>query len=256
MTQELEQKYAGMGYKFQGDEDVFETAPGFADDFDAVVVEAHFAPDATYNNGQTTLLHLQLMSNDPDVGEQHIMYPLGTGWNSYDGGATVKHDKEKVRFQDKSIIGNLLGILKKQELNDILRKRGFAPFDCRMMLGMVAHWNRVELEYKGANAPQSTSRLFPTKVYRWASEAEIAQIQGGAVLNIEGASGQAAPAAAPTATNPADDAIMGILRTLAQALPYEQWLSAALSNPDVKGNQPLLGRILDAKSGLYESLKG
>lgn len=274
----LDNRYAAMGFNSQ--EDVFSTASGFADDFDGMVVDAQFAPDMQYNSGQSMLLQLEIVSDDPDVGVQKIMYPVGAGWQSFDGGKTVVHEKKKWKFLGTTIYGKVLTqMLETLGLDDTLRQRGFAPFDANMWIGFRAHWQRAEIEFKGTGAPASTSRLFPTKSYGFASTEEVQRILAGSVPVFEG---NAAPISsstqansgmipnAPSATlggsvnttgNQGESPIVMALRTIAQTSEnYADFVKNALRVPGVNDavdsqGRPIFSLIIDGKSGYFESLR-
>lgn len=244
------EKYLNMGYDITAGEDLFSTATGLADDFDAIVVDAHFAPDAQYHSGLVTLLHLTLLSDDPDVGEQKVMYSCGSGWNSLDGGKTVVHDKKRVRFMKTSIYGRIIDrLVDDLGMGDLLRARGYAPFDAGMWIGFKAHWNREEIQFKGSGAPDATSRLFPTKFLGYADQAEIDKALSGIIdLSSDAAT---EPSASKEA---ASDSILATLTTVAQsAKTQEDFVKAALAIPNVSESS-YFTQIIDQKSGLYEKL--
>lgn len=67
---------------------------GLRSQYDFTIHVATFGTDAAYNNGETYLLILTGEDEDGEVSTEQLS--LGEGWESLDGGFTVKHEKKAV----------------------------------------------------------------------------------------------------------------------------------------------------------------
>lgn len=67
---------------------------GLRSQYDFTIHVATFGTDAAYNNGETYLLILTGEDEDGEVTTEQLS--LGEGWETFDGGFTVKHEKKAI----------------------------------------------------------------------------------------------------------------------------------------------------------------
>ncbi len=267
-------RYKELGYNVDANTDLFEVSTGLADDFDAMVVEARFAYDASYNQGQSMLCHVTLLSPDPEVGEQKVMYSTGNGWTSPDGGKTIIHERNRVTFNQTSNYGKLIKRLVELDMKDLLNSRGIAPFDSGMLLGAKFHWKREEAEKLNfgdgrADDGKLRTRLLPTAFLGFATEEEVNKALAGYMDFGATPSPSAAPAAtastasvaaptAPSATAGLDPAIAAQLTAIAKASPsaeeFAKLAVAAIPTLATAARDTFI-KVISPASGYWAQLK-
>lgn len=211
--------------------DEWETTSGLLDDFAFTITNAWFATDARYNNGETILLHLEGTTDNPDTPETIISYPVGSGWESNDGGKTVDG---KDKFNKQSWYGRFIdACVKELGLGSTLAKRG-NPKAASTWLGLSFQMKEKEFNYGGEIGVKS--RLMPVKFLG----------EGGAAP---------AATAAPVVEIPAE--LDKTLRDLvAASSDHGAFVAEAMKVPDVSSNADLLSQVVDAgDTGLYAKVK-
>lgn len=262
-------RYESLGYKIDANTDLFEVSTGLADDFDAMVVEARFACDAGYNQGQSMLCHVTLLSPDPEVGEQKVMYSTGNGWTSPDGGKTIIHERNRVTFNQTSNYGKLIKRLVELGMKDLLNSRGIAPFDSGMLLGAKLHWKREEAEKLNfgdgrADDGKVRTRLLPTAFLGYAAQEEVDKalagyMDFGATPSPSANPTPAAPAAlaASAANNAIDPAIAAKLSAIAKASSSADEFAklAVTAIPTLATDRDTFIKVISPGSGYWAQLK-
>jgi len=260
-------RYAALGFKVDENTNLFDVSTGLADDFDAMVVECKFACDASYNQGQSMLCHLTLLSDDPDVGEQKLMLSVGNGWASPDGGKTIVHEYGKPKFNRTSNYGKLIKRLNELGMVDLLEKRGIAPFESHMLIGAKFHWKREEAEKLNFGDGREDdgkvrTRLLPTAFLGFADEEEVNKALAGYMDFGDAVDPSAKPVA--SSANSASP-LSGLDPTVAMQLTA---IAKAANNADEFGKlvvnaiptlatsaRDLFMKVINPASGLWAQLK-
>ncbi len=266
-------RYEALGYKIDANTDLFELSTGLADDFDAMVVETRFACDAGYNQGQSMLCHITLLSPDPDVGEQKLMYSTGNGWTSPDGGKTIIHERNKVTFNQTSNYGKLIKRLVELGMKDLLNSRGIAPFDSGMLLGAKFHWGREEAEKLNfgdgrADDGKVRTRLLPTAFLGYAAQEEVDKALAGYMdfgatsspsvnPGVSAVPGAPAAPAVSAANNTIDPAVAAQLSAIAKASSSADEFAkvAVTAIPTLATDRDTFIKVISPGSGYWAQLK-
>lgn len=172
--------------------DPYEWSQGLPDKFGGVIEEAYVAYNPEYQDGKVALLHLTVMTDDPEVGEAGRttnLYTLGKGWEPAEGGKSAVHESGKKR----KLNANAGVALLTQAALDIgvnLRERGL-PWESKTWTGLDFEWERKEFSFKNDEGKDQTyGRLLPVALRGQAPT-------GGA--SSSGPAQAPAPSAAPTA---------------------------------------------------------
>lgn len=136
--------------------DPFAFSSGFIDDVDIEVLDAFFAFDPEYNNGQTLRLSLDVMTDDEDFGEmgRGVLrpYPCGDGWTAEDKGAVaVREDGAQKTFNRNASIAKLVSAMMDCDgVEDVLRSEGRGdPRKASTYIGLKFHMKNKEFDYGG-----------------------------------------------------------------------------------------------------------
>lgn len=211
----------------------FET--GLVDNFAFTIRQSYFAPDARYNNGQTTLLQWHGTTDNEDLPETHIYFPLGKGWVSKDGGKTIVHDSGKADkyFVGSSLIAKLIArCIDEFGMGDLLEERG-GPFESAPWVDLV-----FQMKYQTIDFGQGIDvkpKLFPV-----------------AFLGTTGTAVAAVGSSAPSSPHAVSlrDQVLAVIRPFKNAGDFSGAQTAALNIPGVAEDAELVNGLLD-DSGLY-----
>lgn len=147
--------------------DPFATSTGLPDSLDVTVEEAWFEFDPEYNNGQTLLAKMTVMTNDEefgDAGRGTLMYPCGEGWSAAERGAAAVRDDGNMKKGFNNSCGYakfFLGAIECEGAEKVLRSEGRGdPRKAGMWVGTSWHLDRKETDYGGDIGKRS--RLIPT----------------------------------------------------------------------------------------------
>lgn len=220
-------------------DEAYETETGFLDEYDGTITRSYFATDSRYQDGNVLLLHWDITTTDPDVPEVTEKFPIGSGWDSSDGGKTVVNEKGKQKFNKSSIYGKIVDSATSGEIVEVLpvlKSRG-RPTVAAIWDGLSFHFKRKEFDYGGEIGVKA--RVMPIKFL-----GENAQVQMPTT---------AAPAAAAADTTSADPLVLARLRVAAKdAASHQAFLDAAMEIDGVTSNDALLATLIDdSATGFY-----
>jgi hypothetical protein len=228
----------------------WETETGLLDNYDGTIQRAWFATDARYNDGNSIMLHWEIATNDPEVPETVEKFPIGGGWDSPDGGASVTHEKGKQKFNENSIYGKIVKRTTQPDgaLHDAfpaLKAKG-RPTVAAVWEGLTFHFEREEFDYGSEIGKRS--RTMPVKFL-----GENAQ----AALATETVTTAAAPAAAPASSNGVDPVVAAKLRNAAkESDTHTAFLDAAMAIDGVTTDDTLLAQVVDdSDAGFYATAR-
>jgi len=240
----------------------WETESGLPDDFDLTVREAWFAKDARYKDGEVLLLHWQgavEKDGEEEELETPIIFPCGSGWNSYDGGKTAEHEKGRKRFINSSIYGRLIDrCVKDLGMMDLMLRRG-DPRVAKVWEGLKFHLKREKIEFGSKLEP--IERLMPDKF--------LGEVKGGKLTPAK------ATAARPKQeTKPKEEAeakeetvagsddkkrklLLAKLKAEAKkAASFDEFYEKAVEIEGVTDDEEILAQVIDEEAGIYAQAKG
>lgn len=239
-------------------------------DYNLHIRQAYFAPDAAYNNGETTLL--QLVGVDDDGEEKKEIFAIGKDWVSTDGGKTVQSIKGSKSINRTTMYGRFIThvIELGNDIANQFQARGDAN-QAAVWEGAVFHMNEAEIKF-GRNL-EPTFHNMPDQFLGFEAEgsvvAPVASKPAASKLSptppTPAAAAKAKAAAAKaqaTAVSPAsatsngsvpDSDIGARLLSIAQASPsFSEFVDAATEIEEVQTDDELLELIVDpSESGYY-----
>lgn len=228
----------------------FET--GLLDDFDFTIQHSIFSFDDRYNAGQTLLLQWEGITDNPDVPETRLWFPLGKGWVSTDGGKSVHHESgkaDKYFVKNSSMARLITRCVDDFGIRELMEERG-SPFESAPWVGMIFHIKMETVEYGGGNIEASTKQ-FPNR-FVGIVEAKAAKASGsagkGAADKIAAAKAKASKSSAPSLR----DQVVAIFNSHDD---FGVAQDAALQIEGVTDDDELLDAIMKPE-GLWAEVKG
>lgn len=219
----------------------FET--GLVDDFDFTIVRAFFAPDQRYNNGNTTLLQWHGSTDNEDLPETHVYFPLGKGWASTDGGKTIVHESGKADkyFVKSSLIAKLIErCVEDFGMGDLLAARG-GPFESVVWQGLTFHMKYETVDF--GSGIDSKPKLFPV---RFVGEAAVETTKASARAKLVAKSQPAEPEVSLR------DQVIAAMAPYKAEDDFAGAQQAAIEIPGV-AESDLIDEILD-ESGIWQQI--
>jgi len=245
----------------------WETESGLPDDFNLTVTDAWFAKDARYKDGEVLLLHWHgtvEKDGEEEELETPIIFPCGSGWDSYDGGKTAEHEKGRKRFISSSIYGRLIDrCVKDLGMMDLMIKRG-DPKTAKVWKGLKFHLKREKIEFGSKLEP--IERLMPDKFLGEAGKSapakEAAKPKQETKEEAAVESGEEAAARSrEEATAGSDDKkrklLLAKLKAEAKkAASFEEFYEKAVEIEGVTDDEEILAQVIDEEAGIYAQTKG
>lgn len=244
----------------------WETESGLPDDFNLTVTRSWFAKDARYKDGEVLLLHWEgtvEKDGEEEELETPIIFPCGSGWESYDGGKTAEHEKGRKRFIGSSIYGRLIERCTKElGMMDLMLKRG-APTTAAVWEGLKFHMKREKIEFGSKLEP--IERLMPDKF--------LGEVKGGKLTPPKGTKTKAETKPEPAEPEPEPkpeektgakaefgDKKKKLLLAKLQAIAkrsdsFEQFYDEAINLEEVVNDEEILAMVIDEENGIYVQAK-
>ncbi|MCL6558025.1 MAG: hypothetical protein K6U74_04335 [Firmicutes bacterium] len=240
----------------------WETESGLPDDFNLTITEAWFAKDARYKDGEVLLLHWQgtvEKDGEEEELENPIIFPCGSGWDSYDGGKTAEHEKGRKRFIGSSVYGRLIDrCVKDLGMMDLMLKRG-DPKAAKVWVGLKFHLKREKIEFGSKLEP--IERLMPDKF--------LGEVRSGKLTPPKGTKTKAEPKPEPEpepeekteAKAESSDKKKKLLLAKLQAIAkkaetFEEFYEKAVEIEGVTDDEEILAQVIDEEAGIYVQVKG
>jgi hypothetical protein len=248
----------------------WETESGLPDDFNLTVTDAWFAKDARYKDGEVLLLHWHgtvEKDGEEEELETPIIFPCGSGWDSYDGGKTAEHEKGRKRFISSSIYGRLIDrCVKDLGMMDLMIKRG-DPKTAKVWVGLKFHLKREKIEFGSKLEP--IERLMPDKflgeVGKPAPAKETAKSkqetkpeakEEAAAGPGEGAVTRSGEEAAAGSDDKKRKLLLAKLKAIAKKSDsFEQFYDEAVNLEEVVNDEEILAMVIDEENGIYVQAK-
>lgn len=157
--------------------DPFKTSSGLKDDFDGTVIDGWWGTDPNSQQNPAPLLgFLKIIADDGE--EVEARYSTGSGWNSYDGGVTVEHEKDGAGlqyFNNRTAWAECFTKAMESGAESEMRRRSQEELNNRgprniggMMKGLKFHWNvktetfNMKDRQTGEQREVTSNRLLPT----------------------------------------------------------------------------------------------
>lgn len=249
----------------------WELGSGNKSDYDFHIQKAYFAPDANYQGGEATLLHLEGIDEDGE--ECTEMYNVGKDWISPDGGDTVVSTKNAKKINRTSMYGHFIqhAFETNEQLPYLLEKKGDAN-EAKVWVGLVFHMDEVEIVYGGninnqhrnmptaflgdelaggqgsfqnpAQTPAKSPQPAATQPAGLSAQERIAAAKAAAQQQTQ-------PVSPPARTAPgfSTEAIANVAKASAT---HEAFITAVVEIPGVTDDDEFLNYILDpTEKGMY-----
>ncbi len=142
---------------------------GLFDDYDCEVKRAYFSTDQKYNSGNTLLLVWETETDDPEHPEERVIFPLGKGWTSKDGGKTIVHDSGaangtgRAKFIAGSMIARLITrCVDDFNMGDLLSSLSpDGPYAASLWVGMRFHMKSETISW--GSGMKDSNKAMPQK---------------------------------------------------------------------------------------------
>jgi len=246
--------------------DPWATSTGLLESYTGKIVDAIFAFDPSYNNGQALLLKLDINTGDAEIGEGGIVseqYSVGKGWDTQDGGKSTFHESNQARnFNVNSGVGLLLESIRDAGGMPALQAKGTLPTEASTWVGGTYSFERKEFSFKTSEGKdQEYARKLVTSVLpEGAAQDAPAPAPAPASAPAGASPSTSAPAATP-AHEPGSghDVPVGVkckLKTLAVNSPtHEAFVEAAFTGDYGVIDNPALEAAV-ADEAWYKGLRG
>lgn len=224
----------------------WDTDSGLLDNYVLTITNAYFAPNEQYNGGQTTVLHVEGTTDDPDtpVLTRPELLTIGDGWVSYDGGKTVQNTKGRTQFVRNSAVG--MWIERFKELDGAiaaLKARGKLETESAAWIGLKVRLKREKIDYGGEIGTRE--KLLPVEFLGFVEGQAQAQAQAPVAVPVN-----TTPAPTNGHANGAGD-LNATLADLARASDsHASFITQAMNIPQVATDPHLVARVVDA-SGIF-----
>lgn len=226
---------------------------GLRDDFDAAIVNSYFGTDARYNNGETMLLKWEItgLDNEGIAFEDTLLITVGKGWESTDGGQTIRHESgnPKKFFNANSHYGAILDrTIKGLQIGNVLEGRG-TPFQASVWTGLNFHFKRESKDYTIDGEAKVSNKVMPTAFNGEGAVPAAAPAAAAAPATAPTpAPAAATPAAAPTApaADPSEVGVRALLKAAAiTSATHAEFVDKALAIDGVVTNEGLMSEIVN-----------
>lgn len=158
--------------------DPFATSTGLADDLDITIRNFRFGLDPGYTNDDEMVLVgiCDFATDDPDVGTGGVIenqyITIGKGWEAVDGGKKVQREDGRPKgFNNSTYMGAIIDAcmsIDPDKMRGRFEQTKLSPMDAGYWEGLTLHVEQTE--YKAFD--KTRTRLLPTEVKGWASEAK------------------------------------------------------------------------------------
>jgi hypothetical protein len=225
----------------------FEGESGRLTDYEAYVEDAFFAnnPESSFDK-RAVNINLVMITDSPELPQFTERYKTGPDWQTFDGGKTVEHPKDKKKFnrqtQYQKFIDAALGCMDQDQIGELVAKGG--PREAAIWIGSKWFMSEVTESFtiqQGEDAGQTRtmSKNFPSKFLGWGD------------LPTQDSTGQS-----NGLLDSLDTDMVESLRQLAQG-PHNLFMDGALEVPGVAANSQLVIALADEGPGsIYLTLKG
>ena len=207
----------------------YKPGSGLKDDFDGTIVDGTFTTDP--QTGNTSII---LMVQCDDGDEWPARYSTGPGWDSYDGGVTVKHPSgPKQLFSANSAYSDFMQhAWDAGAKDDMLRraKEGGGPAVAANYNGLKFHWDVLERPIRRPEDREDGSRVWVNDVANRTLPTKFLGVVGAE--GVPSAVASASPSLGVVGVDPLgvlDAATAGRVRVAAKdSATYEQFIDAML----------------------------
>lgn len=146
--------------------DGWSLSSGLPEAFTGKIQDAYFCYDDDYQDGEAALLKLEVMTDDPELGESGLLtllYPVGKGWEPKSKGAAIEHESDKAKNYNRSSGVGLLVAAGLEVMGDDLRARG-TGFEAGVWKGLAFDFERKEYEATIGGEKVNYNRMLPVAV--------------------------------------------------------------------------------------------
>ena len=241
----------------------WELGSGNRSDYDFHIQEAWFAPDAQYQDGNTTLF--QIRGVDEDGEEVHEMWNVGKDWMSPDGGKTVVSNRfAKAKIPANSMFGKFIeACLEIPGFADVLEKRG-QPYEAAVWVGILVHLNEKEVSF-GSNL-NPVIKNFPVSYTIEGGGSPAASARRPATPKPAAATTTAKPdlkamaeaakaqAAAASQLNGTGDLVTQLTHLAKSSADFQTFIDGATELDGLTDDDELLTLVLDPADGGFYNL--
>lgn len=155
---------------------------GLPDAFTGKVQDSYFCFDDGYQDGEAALLKLEVMTDDPELGESGLltlMYPVGKGWEPKNKGKGIEHESGKAKNINKSSGLGLLMAALLEVCGDEIMDLGNPLADAGIFKGLAFDFERKDYEANIGGEKITYNRMLPVAVAEGGEEKPAAKKAAG-----------------------------------------------------------------------------
>lgn len=197
---------------------------GFRDDYDLTIVQAFFAPDASYQDGSTFLLNLIGLDENGEPANEKFNAAKTSEWASYDMGKTLIPTGKVKQLNKSTMYGHLVQFAVACGAGDVLASRGTST-NAECWVGLKFHFKQTEISFGKGIDP--TTRNMPVAFLG------VVDLYQPAPASVQQSFPAPAPVAAPVAAPPAP----------APVAPVVQMPTLQAPTPAANGTSPVVAQL-------------
>lgn len=201
--------------------DSWKTSSGMLDDVDVSIVDARFAFDASYNNGQSLCLFLDMQPDEGEMVSQR--FSVGEGWEPAKNGAEMVRADGKNRHTNANSSYGKWFVRAAELASSALVGRG-DTFQAKVWIGTRWHVETISTTttFRNETEPRTFVQLVPSKFL--------------GIVDVEsGSTGAGAGSAAPAAEANGNGAVptelrLTLIKMAKQYGTHDEFMMAALAD--------------------------
>lgn len=241
---------------------------GLAESYRGKVLQGYFTFDSEYQDGSAVLLKLDILTDDPELGEGGKVteqYPVGKDWEPKENGLKVAHNSGKVKNLNKNGgVATLCQAAVEAGAGETLQKRGGTdgPLRSDIWTGLEFDWELKEFSGTFSGEKSTWTRMLPVKFLGEKGEGGGAATtpaaqQETAPTPQEGTSERVTSAGPAAATNGMSPVLKAKLTALAkEAASHDAFMEAAFGVDGVMGNNEVEQMVAqDGEGSIYANAK-
>lgn len=236
---------------------------GFAEAYRGKVLDSYFTFDSEYQDGSALLLKLEILTDDPEIGEGGKIteqYPVGKDWEPKDKGAKAAHNSGKPKNLNKNGgVAQLCQAAVEAGAGETLQERGGSdgPLNAGIWKGLEFDFERKEYSGTFGGEKQTWARMLPVKYHGQNANGSAPASAAPAAADdsvSRVSSGGAAPAAESGGVSPILRA--KLLNLAKEAVSHDAFMEAAFGIDGVMGNSEVEQAVAqDGEGSIWAAAK-
>lgn len=235
---------------------------GFAEAYRGKVLDSYFTFDSEYQDGTALLLKLEILTDDPEIGESGKIteqYPVGKDWEPKDKGLRAAHNSGKAKNLNKNGgVAQLCQAAVEAGAGETLQQRGGAegPLNAGIWKGLDFDFERKEYSGTFGGEKQTWARMLPVKYHGETGSAPVpaqapTQAAPPASVPVDESVSRIVSGGTPAAVNGGVSPILRakLINLAKEAQTHDQFMEVAFGVDGVMGNNEVEQAVADDGAG-------